>query len=264
MTRNTINDIRQKKNNEKIVAVAAYTYPVANLIDEFCDIILVGDSLGMTIYGHKNTLDVTLDMMINHAQAVVNATEKSFIMVDLPFGSYEKSKEQALESAEAVINKTGCDAIKLEVTTNLLETIKYLSENNINVVAHIGLIPQHIERLGGFKIQGKSSEDSEYLKNLAQKCQEFGASILVIEGVIENIAKNISQNLEIPTIGIGASPLCDGQILVIDDIVGIDQEYSPKFVKKYDNLSENIKNSMKKFSNEVKNGKFPTKDHCFF
>ncbi len=264
MTRNRIKDIIDRKNKEPIVCVAAYTYPVANLIDKFCDVILVGDSLGMTIYGHKDTLSVTLDMMINHGKAVVSATKKSLIVIDLPYGSYENSKEQALRSAKRVVDETGCDAVKIEMTVDLLETIQYLSKNNIAVMAHIGLTPQHIEKLGGFKVQGRDKKIADEISNLAIDCEKFGAFCVVIEGVIENIASNISQNLEIPTIGIGASIDCDGQVLVIDDILGIKQEYSPKFVKQYDNLSRNIENAVENFAIDVKERRFPNKEHCFF
>ncbi len=260
----TVSDIKNYKNKEPITCVAAYTYPIANLIDEFCDLILVGDSLGMTIYGMKDTLGVSLEMMINHGKAVVNATKKSLIVVDLPHGSYETSKEQALETSLKVIKETGCDAVKLEVEDNIIEIIEFLTKKGVATVSHVGLTPQHIKEFGGFKVQGRDENRAKNIIDLALKSQKAGAFCIVIEGVIEKIAAQITKMLTIPTIGIGASVQCDGQILVIDDIIGIKQEYSPKFVKTYANLSQEIVNSVKTFSNEVKSKKFPTKDHCFY
>jgi 3-methyl-2-oxobutanoate hydroxymethyltransferase len=264
LRRNNIQDIKSHKGKEPITCVAAYTYPVANLIDEFCDVILVGDSLGMTIYGMSNTLGVSVEMMINHGKAVVKATKKSLIVVDLPYGSYEQSTKQAYESASRVINETGCDAVKLEITPDLIETIQFLTHNNIPVISHIGLIPQHVEKLGGFKIQGRDEAKARELVDVAIRSQEAGAFCVVIEGVIEKVSCEITNALKIPTIGIGASPHCDGQVLVIDDILGIKKEYSPKFVKAYADVSGDIRNCVKQFSQDVKSGKFPTKDHCFY
>jgi len=264
MVRNSVLDIQNKKGKEPITCIAAYTSPIAKMIDEYVDIILVGDSLGMTVYGMKNTLGVTLDMMINHGKAVVNSTKKSLIIVDMPFGVYEKSKEQALENCNKVINETGCDAVKLEVTKDLIPTIEFLTKNNINVVSHVGLIPQHVKELGGFKIQGRDEESAKEILDTAIGSQKAGAFAIVIEGVIETLATKITNSVDIPTIGIGASPNCDGQVLVIDDILGIKQEYSPQFVKQYANLSDEIKRAVKNFTNDVKTKKFPTKKHCFF
>ena len=267
--RNNILDIKSRKNRgsvtkEPIVCVAAYTYPIANLIDEFCDIILVGDSLGMTIYGMKNTLGVSVDMMINHGKAVVNATTKSLITVDMPFASYEASKEQAFINAARIITETGCQAVKIEMSEGLIDTVKFLSERGIPVMAHIGLTPQHINELGGFKVQGKDKISAKNILDLALESEKAGAFSLVIEGVVEKLANQITKNLTIPTIGIGASAECDGQVLVIDDILGVKQEYSPKFVRNYADLSKEIKKAVSNFSTDVKNHKFPTKDHCFY
>lgn len=262
--RNNILCIREKKGKEPIVCISAYTFPMANLIDEFCDLILVGDSLGMTVYGMKNTLGVSLDMMINHGQAVVNGSKKSLVVVDMPYGSYEKSKEQALKNAVKVMSETGCNAVKLEMSLELVETVEFLVANKIPVVAHVGLTPQHIEKFGGFKIQGRNEKVAKDIVNLAILCEKAGAFALVIEGVVEKVGREITEKLDIPTIGIGASPECDGQVLVIDDILGIKQEYSPKFVKQYADLSAEIKKAVEQFSLEVKSKKFPSKEHCFY
>lgn len=262
ISRISVDNIKNSKH-KNIVAISAYTYPIASLIDEFCDLILVGDSLGMTIYGMENTLGVSVEMMINHGKAVVNATKKSLIVVDLPYGSYEESKEQAYKTAKKVIRETGCDAVKLEIEGNLTETIAFLTKKGIPVISHIGLTPQHIKKFGGFKIQGRNEISAQNIIDLAIKSEKAGSFCVVIEGVVENLAIEISNKLKIPTIGIGASVECDGQILVIDDILGIKQEYSPRFVKNYAYLSGDIRNAVKNFAAEVRSRQFPTKDHCF-
>lgn len=257
MKRISVTDILQKKHRDKIICLTAYSFPVAKILDDFCDIILVGDSLGMTIYGFEDTVDVTLDMMINHGKAVVKATKKSLILVDLPYGSYENSAKQALKSAQEVIAKTGCDAVKIEVTKDLVETVKFLVDNKINVVGHVGLLPQSVRKIGGYRYQGKDENSAQEILEISKKIDEAGAFALVIEAVPAVLANKISQNIKIPTIGIGASPKCDGQVLVIDDLVGLNQEFKPRFVKNYGNLAENIKSAVAEFCAEVKSEKFP-------
>jgi 3-methyl-2-oxobutanoate hydroxymethyltransferase len=251
----------QKKSQEKIICLTAYTFPMAKILDELCDVILVGDSLGMTIYGMSDTVDVTLDMMINHGKAVVKARKKSFVVVDLPFGTYEKSKEQALESAQKVIAETSCDAIKIETSRDLVETVKFLTENQINVMAHVGLMPQHVRKIGGYRYQGRDENSAKEILEVAQLVEKAGAFSVVIEAVPENLANKITAALKIPTIGIGASAECDGQILVIDDLLGLNQEFKPRFVKYYANLAEEISDAVKKFSIDVKEKKFPGKEN---
>ena len=254
-------NILQKKNREKIICLTAYTFPMAKIIDEYCDIILVGDSLGMTIYGFKDTLDVTLDMMINHGKAVMKAVKKSFVVVDLPFGTYENSKEQALESAKKVIAETGCNAIKIETSRELVPTVKFLVQNNINVMAHVGLMPQHVREIGGYRYQGRNEESAREILETSRLIEEAGAFCLVIEAVPEKLASEISAVLKIPTIGIGASAECDGQVLVIDDLLGINQEFKPRFVKHYANIALQIANAAQQFSQDVKNKQFPASEN---
>ncbi len=254
-------NILQKKNREKIICLTAYTFPMAKIIDEYCDIILVGDSLGMTIYGFKDTLDVTLDMMINHGKAVMKAVKKSFVVVDLPFGTYENSKEQALESAKKVIAETGCNAIKIETSRELVPTVKFLVQNNINVMAHVGLMPQHVREIGGYRYQGRDEESAREILETSRLIEEAGAFCLVIEAVPEKLASEISAVLKIPTIGIGASAECDGQVLVIDDLLGINQEFKPRFVKHYANIALQIANAAQQFSQDVKNKQFPASEN---
>ncbi len=253
--------IQLKKRSEKIVCLTAYTYPIAKILDEFCDIILVGDSLGMVIYGLEDTVDVTLDMMISHGKAVMRAVKKSFVVVDLPFGTYEFSKEQALQAAQKIIAETGCDAVKIETPKLLAETVKYLAQNKINVMAHIGLMPQHVREIGGYKYQGKDENSAREIFETAKLMEKAGAFSLVIEAVPEKLAAEISAELQIPTIGIGASVNCDGQVLVIDDLLALNQEFKPRFVKYYANLAGEIKRAVAQFSEDVKAQKFPAKEN---
>ena len=251
----------QKKSQEKIICLTAYTFPMAKILDEFCDIILVGDSLGMTIYGMPDTVDVTLEMMINHGKAVVKARKKSFVVVDLPFGTYEKSCEQALTSAQKVISETGCDAIKIETSRDLVPTIKFLTENKINVMGHVGLMPQSVRKIGGYRYQGRDENSAKEIFETAKLVEKAGVFSLVIEAVPAVLATKITQELSIPTIGIGASAECDGQVLVIDDLLGLNQEFKPRFVKYYADLAGEISAAVKKFSADVKSGKFPAKEN---
>lgn len=257
----SITEILQKKNKEKLVCLTAYTFPMAKIIDNFCDIILVGDSLGMTIYGLPDTVDVSLDMMINHGKAVTKAVTKAFTVIDLPAGTYENSKEQALESAQKVIQATGCDAIKIETSRHLVETVKFLTENKINVMGHVGLLPQKVRELGGYKYQGRDQESAQEILETSKLLEKAGAFSIVIEAVPEKLAHEISISINIPTIGIGASAKCDGQILVIDDLLGLNQEFKPRFVKNYGDLKTEIANAVEKFSSEVKNEIFPAPEN---
>ena len=256
-----IEKILQKKNREKIICLTAYSFPVAKILDEICDVILVGDSLGMTIYGMKDTVDVTLEMMINHGLAVVRAAKKSLIVVDMPHGSYEKSDEWALENARRIVEETSCDAIKIEVTPQLVSRAEFLVKNNINVMGHVGLLPQHVREIGGYKYQGKDEKSAAEILQTAKDIEKAGAFSLVIEAVPESLAAKISAEIKIPTIGIGASSACDGQVLVIDDLLGLNQEFTPKFVKKYENLAERISAAANAFSKDVKEKKFPGKEN---
>jgi 3-methyl-2-oxobutanoate hydroxymethyltransferase len=257
----SLKQIQEKKHLEKILCLTAYTYPMAKILDEFCDVILVGDSLGMVVYGLPDTVEVTLEMMINHGKAVMRAAKKSFVVVDLPFGTYEESKEQALESAKKVIKETGCDAIKIETSRDFVETVKFLSSNGINVMAHVGLLPQSVRKIGGYKYQGKDENSANEILETSKLLENAGAFAVVIEAVPEKLAAEISAALKIPTIGIGASAKCDGQVLVIDDLLGLNQEFKPRFVEHYSNLAEEIKRAVKEFAADVKAQKFPKKNN---
>lgn len=263
----TVRDIRKKKlinkNQEPIVSLVCYTAQMARLINDQVDIILVGDSLGMTIYGFKNTLSVTLDMMINHGAAVVRSTSKPHIVVDMPFGSYEESPELAFRSASKIMRDTGAQSVKLEGGEEFAETIFFLNQRGIPVMGHVGLMPQRIQTLGGFFTQGKTDQESKKLINDAKSIEEAGAFSMVVEAVPEEVATVITEKVKIPTIGIGGGRKCDGQILVSHDILNLYGEFTPKFVKKYGKIDENIVTAVKKYSQEVKNKKFPTKNNIF-
>jgi len=261
MSKISVEKILQKKGLEKILCLTAYTFPIAKILDEHCEMILVGDTLGMTIYGMPNTLGVDLEMMINHGKAVTRAVKKSLVVVDLPFGTYEKSKEQALKSAQKVINETGCDAIKIEVTRDLLSTIKFLVEHKINVVGHVGLLPQHVEEIGGYRYQGRDENSASEILETAKLIEKAGAFALVIEAVPADLATKITNEISIPTIGIGASADCDGQVLVIDDLLGLNQEFKPRFVTRYENIAEKISHAVEKFAADVKSKKFPAQEN---
>ena len=263
----TVRDIRKRKlmddTQEPIVSLVCYTSQMARLINDHVDVILVGDSLGMTIYGYHNTLSVTLDMMINHGAAVVRSTTKPHIVVDMPFGSYEESPQVAFKSASKIMRETGAQSVKLEGGEEFADTIKFMTQRGIPVMGHIGLMPQRIQTLGGFFTQGKTEKESVRLINDARTISEAGAFSMVVEAIPEEVATKITNSVKVPTIGIGGGRNCDGQILVSHDILNLYGEFTPKFVKKYGNINENIITAVKKYSKEVRSKIFPTEKHIF-
>ncbi len=255
------NKIKQLQTNQKpITCLTAYTYPIAKILDEHCDVILVGDSLGMAIYGMENTLDVSVQMMIEHGRAVVKATKKALIVVDIPFGSFENSPEQALETAQKILWETKCDAVKIETSKDMIATVKFLVVNDIPVMGHIGLLPQKIKEMGGYKYQGRDEISAKKILETAIELEKAGAFAIVIEGVPAKLASQITLAIKIPTIGIGASVDCSGQVLVIDDLLGLNQIFKPRFVKQYTNLTAEIDKAVAEFCCDVRNGNFPSKD----
>jgi 3-methyl-2-oxobutanoate hydroxymethyltransferase len=262
MKRKSVIDIRKQKGKETIVCLTAYTAPIARAIDKHVDILLVGDSLGMVLYDYENTLPVTLDQMIEHSKSVVGASSNACVIVDMPFGTYEESKNLAFNNAARLMKETHCDGIKLEGGQNMFETVKYLTDRSIPVMGHIGLQPQSVVIDGGYKIKGKNKFDwNKYIED-AKALEEAGAFSMVLEGMTEPLATEITAQLSIPTIGIGASLNCDGQILVTEDMIGL-TNITPKFVKEYINIGELIEDAASSYSNEVRNKKFPTKDHTY-
>ncbi|MBR6162403.1 3-methyl-2-oxobutanoate hydroxymethyltransferase [bacterium] len=256
--------LNRKSENKKITVLTAYDCSTARYIDEAgVDCLLVGDSVGMTVLGYENTLQVTVEDMETFTRAVSRGAKHSLVVSDMPFLSYQVSKEKAIENAGRLI-RAGAQAVKLEGAGELtLDIIKSLVEAGIAVVGHLGFTPQSINSIGGYYVQGKSYEQAVKLLEDAKKVQEAGAFSLVLEMVPEEVAKIVTEKLSIPTIGIGAGRYCDGQVLVIDDIIGKYGEFTPKFARKYADVKEIIFNSAKKYDEEVKSGVFPSEEHTF-
>jgi 3-methyl-2-oxobutanoate hydroxymethyltransferase len=256
-------DIRAHKGRGRLVCLTAYDTPMAKCVDQHCDVVLVGDSLAMVVYGLETTRGVTLDIMIAHGQAVMRGTERACVVVDLPHGSYETSPAQAVISAKRVFDETGCQAVKLEGGEEMVETVAAIVAAGIPVLGHIGLLPQKAEHRGGFKIQGKDDEGAAQVYRDARAIEDAGAFAIVIEGTVEVVARTVTEQSGVPMIGIGASPACDGQILVTQDMVGLFADFTPKFVKRYGDAGKMIAEAVGNYADEVRNGQFPTLDHCF-
>lgn len=250
------------KTDEPLVMLTAYTARMAQILDPHCDMLLVGDSLGQVIYGLPSTLSVTLDMMIAHGAAVVRGSYHSVVIVDMPFGSYEGSPQQAFASASRIMAETGCAAVKLEGGQAMAETISFLSQRGIPVMAHIGLTPQAVNALGGYAARGKSDEEHAKILADAQAVSDAGAFGVVIEGVMEDIAIAATHAIPIPTIGIGASAACDGQVLVIDDMLGMFDRV-PRFVKRYADLAATIDETAARYAADVRDRAFPTAEQVY-
>ncbi len=250
------------RTEEPLVMLTAYTARMAQILDPHCDMLLVGDSLGQVIYGLPSTLSVTLDMMIAHGAAVVRGSYHSVVVVDMPFGTYEASPQQAFASASRIMAETGCAAVKLEGGEAMAETIRFLSQRGIPVMAHIGLTPQAVNALGGYGARGKSQEEHAKIIADARAIAEAGAFAVVIEGVMEDIAIAATQAIDIPTIGIGASAQCDGQVLVIDDMLGMFDRV-PRFVKRYADLATSIDQTAAQYAADVRARTFPTEEQVY-
>jgi 3-methyl-2-oxobutanoate hydroxymethyltransferase len=266
MRRLTVPEIQRRKfegkTKQPLVMLTAYTARQAQLLDAHCDMLLVGDSLGQVIYGLPSTLQVTLDMMVAHGAAVVRGSYHSVVIVDMPFGSYEQSPQQAYASAARVMAETGCAGVKLEGGAAMAETIAFLTQRGIPVMAHVGLTPQAVNALGGYGARGKSQQEHEKIVADGKAVSDAGAFAVVIEGVLEPIAVALTESIEIPTIGIGASAKCDGQVLVTDDMLGI-FERVPRFVKRYDELAERISAAAAAYAAEVRNRSFPSEAQTY-
>ena len=247
-----------KKKNKPIVCLTAYSKVTAEMADKHCDIILVGDSLGMTLYGFKSTREIKINTMINHAKTVKKFTKRSFVVFDMPYRTYT-NKFKALKNAKKVIQKTKCDAVKLEGGRKITNIIRHLVKNKIPVMGHIGLLPQFVNK---FKTQGKKINEKKNILKDAIALSTSGVFAVVVECVVESLAKKITNSISVPTIGIGASKYCDGQILVIDDMLGL-SDFSPKFVKRYSNLRKLINISIKNYAKDVKKRKFPTSKNTY-
>ena len=255
-------DIMARKGGVPLVCLTAYTTPVARLVDPHCDIALVGDSVGMVLHGMPSTLGVTMEMMILHGRAVVRGVTRAMPVIDMPFGSYEESPAQAFRNASRLMAETGAVAVKLEGGRHMAETIGFLTARGVPVMAHVGLTPQAVNTLGGYKVVGRDGEANAVLAD-AEAVQAAGAFSVVLEKVPEGLAARITQSLTIPTIGIGAGGKCDGQILVVDDMLGQFTEFRPKFVKRYANLGQVADEAIAAYAQEVRSHAFPAPEHGF-
>jgi len=258
----TAPDIAARKGGEPIVMLTAYHAHTARLADKYCDVLLVGDSLGMVMHGLETTVPVTLDMMILQGHAVMRGSQRALIVVDMPFGSYEGSKEQAFASAARVLKETGCGAIKLEGGRRMADTIAFLVERGVPVMAHVGLTPQAINVLGSFRAQGREEADWARIEDDTLAVAQAGAFSVVVEAVAEPLARKLTAQVKIPTIGIGASPACDGQVLVMEDMLGLTPRV-PKFVKRYGDLGPSIERAMADYAREVRARTFPGPEHTY-
>lgn len=254
--------VRERKGVEPLVVLTAYTAPLARIVDEVAEIALVGDSLGMVVYGLDSTVPVTLEMMSLHGQAVVRATRRALVVIDMPFGSYEESREQAFRNAARLLKETGAGAVKLEGGTRMVETIRFLVERGVPVMGHVGLTPQAVNTLGGYRAQGRSRAQWPAILADAEAVAEAGAFSLVIEAVAEPLAAEITRRVAIPTIGIGASAACDGQVLVLDDMLGLTGRV-PKFVKAYGDLAGQAREAVAAYAAEVRARRFPDERHVY-
>ena len=256
-------DISSRKGKTPIVCLTAYTAPIAEILDEHCDVLLVGDSLGMVVHGLPNTVGVTLEMMILHGQAVMRGSKKAMVVIDMPFGSYEGSLEAAYNNAARLMKETGAQAVKVEAGETVAETIAYLVKRGIPVMSHVGLRPQAVMIDGAFKAKGKVGGERQRILDDARASEAAGAFAIVIEGVAEGLAKEITEAVGVPTIGIGASAGCDGQVLVIDDMLGL-FDWTPKFVRRYADLKNEIGRAVAAYADDVRERRFPGPAEIYF
>ena len=259
----TVPDIAGRKGGEPIVCLTAYDAPMAALLDPHCDVLLVGDSLGMAVHGLPNTVGVTLEMMILHGQAVMRGAKRAMVVVDMPFGSYEGGKEVAYANCVRVMQETGAQAVKLETSIEMAEIVAFLVRRGIPVMGHVGLRPQAILAEGGFKAKGRTESERDRVLAEAKAVAEAGAFCIVIEGVAESLAREITETIDAPTIGIGASAACDGQVLVVNDMLGM-FDWTPRFVRKYADLRIEIDRAAAAFASDVKTRRFPAEVETYF
>ena len=259
----TAPDIAARKGGVPIVSLTAYTAPMAEILDEYCDLLLVGDSVGMVVHGLPNTVGVTLEMMIMHGQAVMRTARRAMVVIDMPFGSYEGSPEVAYANAARIMKETGAQAVKVESGATVVATIEYLVKRGIPVMGHVGLRPQAVLVDGGFKAKGKGADERAQILAEAKATAEAGAFAMVVEGVAEGLAREITDAVSVPTIGIGASAGCDGQILVTDDMLGL-FDWTPKFVRRYGDLRGEISKAVAGYADDVRARQFPGPAEIYF
>lgn len=258
----TPGDIRAKKGHAPVVCLTAYTTPIAQLVDPACDVALVGDSVGMVLHGLPSTLGVTMEMMIMHGQAVARGLTQACLVIDMPFGSYEESPEQAFRNAARLIAETDAQAVKLEGGRHMAETVRFLVQRGIPVMGHVGLTPQSVNTLGGYKVQGRGADGDRVLAD-AVAVAEAGAFAVVLEKLPAELGTRITREISVPTIGIGAGVDCDGQVLVIDDVLGMFTAFRPKFVKRYAELGQSAAEAINAYAEDVRARRFPAPEHAF-
>ena len=258
----TAPDIKRRKRSEPIVMLTAYTMRIAQLLDPHCDVLLVGDSVGMAVYGLPTTLPVSLDMMAAHGAAVVRGSKKALVVIDMPFRSYEEGPEQAFRSASWLLQETGAGAVKIEGGVELAPTVTFLEARGIPVMGHVGLTPQSVHTLGGYRARGRSNEDFSNILENAKALDQAGAFAIVVEAVVEALARSITDTVECPTIGIGACAQCDGQVLVVDDMLGLTED-TARFVKRYDDLAGRVDAAAAAYSASVRSRAFPERRNLY-
>ena len=258
----TVPEIKARKGQQPIVCLTCYHAHTARVLDNYVDLMLVGDTLGMVIHGMETTIGVTLDMMILHGKAVMRGARRALVVVDMPFGSYEESPEAAFRNAARIMQETGCSAVKLEGGTRMSETIRYLTLRGIPVVGHVGMTPQMVQVFGGFKTQGRNVDEWPAIEADAKAVADAGAFAVVLEAMAEPLASKITRQVAIPTIGIGGSPDCDGQILVLEDMLGLNPN-PPRFVREYAHLNGEIENAVRAYATDVRSRRFPGKENVY-
>ena len=259
----TVPEVAARKGGEPLVCLTAYTAPMAEILDPHCDVLLVGDSVGMVVHGLPNTVGVTLEMMILHGQAVMRTAKRALVVIDMPFGSYEAGPQAAFENAARVLKETGAQAIKVESGPTIAETIRYLVERGVPVMGHVGLRPQAVNVDGAFKAKGRTEDERTRVLAEAEAAADAGAFSIVVEGVAESLAREVTAAVDIPTIGIGASAGCDGQILVTDDMLGM-FDWTPKFVRRYADLRGDIGQAVCRWAADVRARRFPAEAETYF
>jgi len=256
-------ELARRKGGEPIVALTAYSAAMARTLDPIADLLLVGDSLGMVVYGFDSTLPVTLELMIAHGAAAVRGATRTCVIVDMPFGTYQESPAQAFKNAARIMAETGCAGIKIEGGEAMADTVRFLVERGIPVLGHIGLQPQSVNVIGGFRTQGRNEAEADRVMADARAIAKAGAFAIVIEGTNEPVARRVTEAIHVPTIGIGASPACDGQILVTEDLVGLSDGHKPRFVKRYAELNPAIAAAAAAYAEDVRTRAFPGPEHCY-
>lgn len=259
----SVPEIQARKGTEPIVSLTAYSAPMASFLDPHTDLFIVGDSLGMVLYGLDSTLGVTLEMMIAHGAAVVRGSERACVVVDMPFGAYQESPAQAFHNAAKVMKDTGCDAVKLEGGVEMADTVRFLVSRGIPVMGHVGLTPQSVNQLGGYRARGRGHDEARRIVADGCAVAEAGAFSIVVEGVVEPLAREVTSAVAVPTIGIGASAECDGQVLVSEDMLGLFADFTPKFVRRYADLGPQVMEAAAAYARDVKARRFPGPENCF-